>query len=179
VAPWPKTSCSRRRFVAAQGEALAAFARGAADLATVFAIDLTVEHARSSRRTASSTKTGSEAIRLTLERPASAELAEDQSDERDLMPFPVLGACLHVFAGEKTTERERETVLVELSPEEHEHVAGWVKRFVAPFAGSIFEWVHAPLAIHVGNLDRERARAAAPGRATSRVAALRRWIGSR
>ena len=45
--------------------------------------------------------TGSEAIRLTLLKPASAELADGMEDEKDLMPFPVLDACFALFAGEK------------------------------------------------------------------------------
>src|SRR6478752_5304921 len=42
-----------------------------------------------------------EGIRLTLLKPASAELADDQEDERELMPFTVLDACFALYAGEK------------------------------------------------------------------------------
>jgi NAD+ synthase (glutamine-hydrolysing) len=45
--------------------------------------------------------TGSEGIRLTLEKPASAELADNQEDERDLMPFPVLDACFALYAARR------------------------------------------------------------------------------
>jgi NH3-dependent NAD+ synthetase len=46
-------------------------------------------------------KTSHQGILLTLKKPASAELADDQEDEKDLMPFPVLDACFALYAGEK------------------------------------------------------------------------------
>jgi NAD+ synthase (glutamine-hydrolysing) len=45
-------------------------------------------------------KTKLPGIELTLRKPASAELADDQEDEKDLMPFPVLDACFALYAGE-------------------------------------------------------------------------------
>ncbi|MGH9332126.1 MAG: NAD(+) synthase, partial [Vicinamibacteria bacterium] len=42
-----------------------------------------------------------EALEELMKTEASAELAENQEDERDLMPFPVLDACFALFAGEK------------------------------------------------------------------------------
>ena len=47
-----------------------------------------------------------EGIRLTLLKPATAELADNQEDERELMPFPVLDACFALFAGEKMSPDE-------------------------------------------------------------------------
>ena len=104
--------------------------------------------------------TGSEAIARTLEKPPSAELAEDQEDERDLMPFPVLDACFALFAGEKMHLDEVELVLVDMFPEFPEtQLRAWVSRFGRLFRASIYKWVQTPLSLHVGNLDLDRERA--------------------
>jgi NAD+ synthase (glutamine-hydrolysing) len=104
--------------------------------------------------------TGSEAIRATLLKPPSAELADDMEDERDLMPFPVLDACFALYAGEKMDPDEVRRVLETMFPEEpRERIAGWSKKFARLFTQSIYKWVQAPLCVHVGNLDLERERA--------------------
>jgi NAD+ synthase (glutamine-hydrolysing) len=104
--------------------------------------------------------TRSEAIRLTLLKPPSAELAEDQEDERDLMPFPVLDACFYLFAGEKMAPAEVRAALAELFPERPAaELAAWTDKFARLFVQSIYKWVQAPLSLHVGNLDLERERA--------------------
>jgi NAD+ synthase (glutamine-hydrolysing) len=105
-------------------------------------------------------KTQSEGIRLTLLKPASAELAEDQEDERDLMPFAVLDACFALFAGEKMSPEEVLTALTSVFPDyPRETLDDWVARFVKLFTASIYKWVQAPISLHVGNLDLERERA--------------------
>jgi NAD+ synthase (glutamine-hydrolysing) len=102
----------------------------------------------------------SDGIRLTLLKPASAELAEDQEDERELMPFPVLDACFALFAGEKMAPDEVARAMRAMFPEHApERVDDWVERFVRLFTASIYKWVQAPLSLHVGNLDLERERA--------------------
>ncbi|HEY3822009.1 MAG TPA: NAD(+) synthase [Polyangiaceae bacterium] len=102
----------------------------------------------------------SEGIRLTLLKPASAELAEDQEDERELMPFPVLDACFALFAGEKMAPDEVARAVRAIFPEHApERLDDWVDRFVRLFTASIYKWVQAPLSLHVGNLDLERERA--------------------
>jgi NAD+ synthase (glutamine-hydrolysing) len=105
-------------------------------------------------------KTGSEAIRLTFAKPPSAELAEDMEDERDLMPFPVLDACFALYAGDKMDPSEVKVVLAQLFPE-HEAATldAWATKFARRFTGSIYKWVQAPLALHIGNLDLDRERA--------------------
>ncbi|HXN31568.1 MAG TPA: NAD(+) synthase [Polyangiaceae bacterium] len=105
-------------------------------------------------------KTHSEGIRLTLLKPATAELAEDQEDERELMPFPVLDACFALFAGERMAPAEVALALGSVFPE-HPRVCldDWVTRFVRLFGASIYKWVQAPISLHVGNLDLERERA--------------------
>ncbi len=104
--------------------------------------------------------TGSNAIRLTLAKAASAELAPDQEDERDLMPFPVLDACFALYAGEKMTPAEVASVLVQMfADEDAEQLKTWAARFQRLFNASIYKWVQAPVSLHVGNLDLERERA--------------------
>jgi NAD+ synthase (glutamine-hydrolysing) len=101
-----------------------------------------------------------EGIRLTLLKPASAELAADQEDERELMPFPVLDACFALFAGEKMAPDEVALALRSVFPEHApEQLDGWAARFVRLFTASIYKWVQAPISLHVGNLDLERERA--------------------
>jgi NAD+ synthase (glutamine-hydrolysing) len=105
-------------------------------------------------------KTQLEGIRLTLVKPASAELAEDQEDERELMPFAVLDACFALFAGEKMSPEEVALALHATFPEHPpETLDDWVARFVTLFTASIYKWVQAPISLHVGNLDLERERA--------------------
>ncbi len=105
-------------------------------------------------------KTKYEGIRLTLLKPASAELAEDQEDERELMPFPVLDACFALYAGEKMAPDEVAGALGAIFPEySAEKLDDWAARFVRLFGQSIYKWVQAPISLHVGNLDLERERA--------------------
>jgi NAD+ synthase (glutamine-hydrolysing) len=104
--------------------------------------------------------TGSEGIRLTLKKPASAELADDMEDEKDLMPFPVLDACFALYAGEKMSDDEVALALRAMMPEEDpKKIDAWVSKFARLFVSSIYKWVQAPLCLHVGNLDLDRERA--------------------
>ncbi len=105
-------------------------------------------------------KTGWDGIRRTLVKPASAELADDQEDEKDLMPFPVLDACFALYAGEKMSPTEVRDVLLTMFPEHGaEKIDAWAARFARLFTQSIYKWVQTPLALHVGNLDLDRERA--------------------
>lgn len=99
-------------------------------------------------------------ILLTLKKPATAELADDQEDEKDLMPFPVLDACFFLYAGEKMSPVEVRSVLLSMFPEhDPQKIDTWTRRFARLFTQSIFKWVQTPLALHVGNLDLDRERA--------------------
>ncbi|MBI2893659.1 MAG: NAD(+) synthase [Deltaproteobacteria bacterium] len=103
---------------------------------------------------------GWDCIRLTLAYPASAELAPDQEDERELMPFPVLDACFALYAGEKMPPDEVLAAVRALFPDEDpSRLAAWTARFARLFTASIYKWVQAPLSLHIGNLDLERERA--------------------
>ncbi|MFN8676022.1 MAG: NAD(+) synthase [Thermomicrobiales bacterium] len=105
-------------------------------------------------------KTGHEGIRQVLARPAGPELAPDQQGEAELMPFPVLDACFHLFGAEKLLPEEVDVVLAEMFPQyPAEQIRGWVEKFTRLFLGSIYKWVQAPISLHIGNLDLDRERA--------------------
>lgn len=105
-------------------------------------------------------KTQMQGILLTLKKPASAELADDQEDEKDLMPFPVLDACFALYAGEKMAPSEVKEVLLAMFPEHDKaKIEAWASRFARLFTQSIYKWVQTPLCLHVGNLDLDRERA--------------------
>ena len=105
-------------------------------------------------------KTKYAGIELTLKKPASAELADDQEDEKDLMPFPVLDACFALYAGEKMSPSEVKQVLLTMFPEhDPAKIDAWSARFARLFTASIYKWVQTPLCLHVGNLDLDRERA--------------------
>lgn len=105
-------------------------------------------------------QTGYEGIKLVLSRPPGPELAPNQVGEEELMPFPILDACFHLFASEKLLPEELEHVLAEMFPDVPEdRIAGYVSKFTRMFLQSIYKWVQAPISIHIGNLDLDRERA--------------------
>jgi len=105
-------------------------------------------------------QTGYEGIGLVLSKPAGPELAPDQQGEVELMPFPVLDACFHLFGAEKLLPEEVEEVLVAMFPGyTREQLRVWVEKFTRLFLGSIYKWVQAPISLHIGNLDLDRERA--------------------
>jgi NAD+ synthase (glutamine-hydrolysing) len=99
-------------------------------------------------------------IKLVTARPAGPELAPNQVGEDELMPFVILDACFHLFAGEKLSPSELVPVLAQMFPQvPPATLAGHVDKFVRLFTQSIYKWVQAPLSLHVGNLDLDRERA--------------------
>ncbi len=101
-----------------------------------------------------------EGIRLVLQKPPGPELAPNQVGEEELMPFRVLDACFHLFADEKLLPEEVERIVGSMFPDlSPETVHGYVTKFVKMFLASIYKWVQAPLALHIGNLDLDRERA--------------------
>ncbi len=101
-----------------------------------------------------------EGVRMVLATIAGPELAAHQSGEAELMPFSVLDACLYLYAGEKLSQDEVSLALRSLFPEvDDDKLDGWAKKFATLFTRSIFKWVRAPQAIHVGGLDLDRERA--------------------
>jgi NAD+ synthase (glutamine-hydrolysing) len=103
---------------------------------------------------------GFEGIKMTLATTAGPELAENQSGESELMPFEVLDACLHLYAGEKLATDEVARALPSLFPDhDPAKLVAWAEKFSRLFTQSIFKWVQAPLAIHIGSLELDRERA--------------------
>ncbi|HSK78903.1 MAG TPA: NAD(+) synthase [Thermoanaerobaculia bacterium] len=99
-------------------------------------------------------------IRKTLETEPGPELAAAQVAENELMPFPVLDACLYLYAGEKLAPDEVAVALCSLFPEvAAARLDAWAKRFAVLFTRSIYKWVQSPLALHVGSLELDRERA--------------------
>lgn len=104
-----------------------------------------------------------------LNTAASAELADNQSDETDLMPFPVLDACFYHFAGKKMGAVDLYRALRatwtddQLKAMDPSYRPGrlkeWVRRFLILFFRSIFKWVQSPPTAHLGSLDLDRERA--------------------
>lgn len=103
---------------------------------------------------------GLESIRQTLAIPASAELAPNQEDERDLMPYPVLDAHIALQVGNRMDPPEAAQVVSQMFPNASvETHRAWADKFATLFTRSIYKWVQAPLSLHLGNLDIERERA--------------------
>jgi NAD+ synthase (glutamine-hydrolysing) len=96
----------------------------------------------------------------TLDTDPGPELADKQVAENELMPFPVLDACLHLYAGEKMSPDEIAIALEALFPDiDAKKLAGYAGRFTKLFSQSIYKWVQSPLSLHVGSLDLDRERA--------------------
>ena len=104
---------------------------------------------------------GFDGIAATLATAARAGAAPTRkSPKHELMPFPVLDACLHLYAGEKMSPDEVEQALVSLFPDVTRTQAHeWATRFARLFTQSIYKWVQSPLSLHVGSLDLDRERA--------------------
>jgi NAD+ synthase (glutamine-hydrolysing) len=99
-------------------------------------------------------------IAQTLSTAPGPELADAQVAESELMPFPVLDACLHLYAAEKMSPEEVEEALLSIFPKTtREQAHAWASRFTRLFTQSIYKWVQAPLSLHVGSLDLDRERA--------------------
>ena len=99
-------------------------------------------------------------IAATLGTTAGPELAANQSGEDELMPFEVLDACLYLYGAEKLAPDELADALPSLFPQiDAAKLAGFAEKFARLFTRSIFKWVQAPIALHVGSLDLDRERA--------------------
>jgi NAD+ synthase (glutamine-hydrolysing) len=103
---------------------------------------------------------GFRGIAETLATESGPELAADQAAEDELMPFAVLDACLWLYAGEKLAPAEVARALCSVFPDrDADQLRTWALRFTTLFSRSIYKWVQAPLALHVGSLDLDRERA--------------------
>jgi NAD+ synthase (glutamine-hydrolysing) len=103
---------------------------------------------------------GFKGVSATLHTDPGPELADKQVAEHELMPFPVLDACLHLYAGEKMSPDEIGRALQALFPAySATQLSDWAVRFTTLFSQSIYKWVQSPLSLHVGSLDLDRERA--------------------
>lgn len=99
-------------------------------------------------------------IDATLATLPGPELADKQVAEHELMPFPILDACLHLYASEKLSPAEVAQALSSVCPGyDTSYLAACAERFATLFTQSIYKWVQSPLALHVGSLDLDRERA--------------------
>lgn len=99
-------------------------------------------------------------IASTLATQPGPELADAQVAEDELMPFPILDACLHLYASEKMAPAEMAQALVSVCPgEDPARLEACAERFATLFTRSIYKWVQSPLSLHVGSLDLDRERA--------------------
>lgn len=99
----------------------------------------------------------------------SAELRPDQTDEGDLMPYPVLDALFFHFAGRKVDPEDLPKILRSSWTDEQFRVMAprfveddldrWSATFLTLFFRSIFKWVQSPLGAHLGGFDLDRERA--------------------
>ena len=106
------------------------------------------------------TRFGFKGVSATLHTDPGPELADKQVAENELMPFPVLDACLHLYAGEKMSPDEVGLALKSLFPNYPADKLGtWAARFTKLFSQSIYKWVQSPMSLHVGSLDLDRERA--------------------
>lgn len=106
------------------------------------------------------TRFGFAGIAGTLATEPGPELADNQQAENELMPFPILDACLHLYAGEKMSPGEMAEALKGLFPSDDPDALGEAAtRFARMFSQSIYKWVQSPLSLHVGSLDLDRERA--------------------
>ena len=106
------------------------------------------------------TRFGFKGVTATLHTEPGPELADKQVAENELMPFPVLDACLHLYAGEKMSPADIGIALKALFPDyPAETLSNWAVRFTKLFSQSIYKWVQSPLSLHVGSLDLDRERA--------------------
>jgi NAD+ synthase (glutamine-hydrolysing) len=103
---------------------------------------------------------GFKGVSATLHTEPGPELADKQVAEHELMPFPVLDACLHLYAGEKMAADDIGIALKSLFPDyPADTLTAWAHRFTKLFSQSIYKWVQSPLSLHVGSLDLDRERA--------------------
>lgn len=99
-------------------------------------------------------------IAATLATAPGPELADRQVAEQELMPFPILDACLHLYASEKLSAAEVAKALTSVCPGyDAAYLTACAERFAKLFTQSIYKWVQSPLALHVGSLDLDRERA--------------------
>jgi len=97
--------------------------------------------------------------RLIYKTVASAELAENQEDERELMPFEVLDSCYELLVTHGKSPYEIALILFEKFEDYlHNQIVDWVKKFFIRFFGNIHKWVQKPQGTHLEDIDLDTER---------------------
>ena len=97
---------------------------------------------------------GIKSLQGVLDIPPSAELASDQQDEKDLMPYAVLDDLLYLFAGRRMALANCWRILVHRHPEhDEEALREWTMQFGKLFAFSQWKREQLPVALKVLELD--------------------------
>jgi len=86
--------------------------------------------------------------------PPSAELAPDQQDEKDLMPYVILDDLLHLYAAQRLALPDCWRVLAERHPDrDPEQLRAWTADFARRFCASQWKRDQHPVALKVLPLD--------------------------
>jgi NAD+ synthase (glutamine-hydrolysing) len=97
---------------------------------------------------------GITALQKVLDIPPSAELAPDQKDEADLMPYVVLDDLLHLFARRRMSLPDCWRILVARHPEhDAEQLRTWTANFGKLFAYNQWKREQLPVTMKVMDLD--------------------------
>ncbi len=97
---------------------------------------------------------GLSALEKVLEIPPSAELAEDQLDETDLMPYAVLDDLLYLYAKKRLTLAACWKLLAARHPDhDAEQLRAWTADFAQRFAASQWKRDQHPVSLKVMALD--------------------------
>jgi len=93
-------------------------------------------------------------VEAILALPPSAELSADQSDEAELMPYPVLDDILFLFAAERRTPVDVWRLVCTKNPDQDpERLRGWVGQFVRLFAQNQWKRDQSPVGLKMLDLD--------------------------
>lgn len=97
---------------------------------------------------------GIDALRKVIAIPPSAELAPDQEDEKDLMPYPVLDDLLYLYARKRLALADCWRVLCERHPEKaQEQLRQWTANFANRFVQNQWKRDQHPVSLKVLELD--------------------------
>jgi NAD+ synthase (glutamine-hydrolysing) len=97
---------------------------------------------------------GIKSLKKVLVLPPSAELAPDQKDEEDLMPYAVLDDLLYLFALRRMSLADCWRIVCARHPEiDPEVLRGHAARFGKLFAASQWKREQLPVALKVFDLD--------------------------
>ena len=97
---------------------------------------------------------GIESLRKVIAIPPSAELAPDQEDEKDLMPYPVLDDLLYLYARKRLALADCWRMLCERHPEKsQEQLRQWTANFANRFVQNQWKRDQHPVSLKVLELD--------------------------